>query len=225
MISNNIGIGDRLEIRHKNNELIDKVYISQVQNIIDEYKVIIYVPITYGKLAELSKGTTFNFLFFTEKGIISFDGKIDEYNKKEGFNLMTIVLTSQGEKVQRRGFFRFVCVLPFNFYILDDESNTSIENDKICSGVVKDISAGGLRFITNEEINETKIIKSLLDLDKEVLISIGNIIQKHNFPKSNYKYQYRVKFIDISPTEQEKIVQFIFSEQRRLLQTIDTKQN
>jgi len=219
VISKNIGIGDRLEIRHKDKEFSEKIYISQVQNIINENKIVIYAPITYGALVNLPKKTIFNFLFFTDKGIISFDGRIEDYNKKEGFNLIVIEFVSEGEKVQRRGSFRFSCVLPFNFYILNNEIDSAniTEEDKIYSGIVKDISAGGLRFITNEEIDEKKIIKSLLDLDKEVLISVGNIIQRHTFPKSNYKYQYRVKFTDISSTEQEKIVQFIFAEQRRIL--------
>lgn len=219
MISKNIGIGDRLEIRYKDKEFSEKVYISQVQNIINENKIVIYAPITYGALAKLQKKAIFNFLFFTDKGIISFDGQVESYTKKEGFNLIIIEFISEGEKVQRRGSFRFSCILPFNFYILSDnpDKSDSTEEDKIYSGIVKDISAGGLRFITNEEIDEKKIIKSLLDLDKEVLISIGNIIQRHTFPKSTYKYQYRVKFIDISSIEQEKIVQFIFAEQRRIL--------
>lgn len=219
MLYKNIGIGDRLEIKSKT-EISDKVYVSQVENIIDSNKITVYVPITYGQVLKLPIKKLYAFLFFTEKGIISFDGEIIEYNKVDGFNLMTVNLVSKGERVQRRGFFRFSSSLPFSFYVLDEEGNGGTKEDTICSGIIKDISGGGLRFISNEDIDEQTHIKCFIDLDKEVLITIGNIIQKSVFPKSNYKYQYRVSFVGILPEEQEKIVQFIFDEQRRVLQKL-----
>lgn len=220
MLYNNIGIGDRLEISSKS-ETSDKAYISQVENIIDSNKVTAYVPIIYDKVLKLPKHKIFVFSFFTEKGILSFDGEIIEYNKIDAFNLMTINLVSKGEKVQRRGFFRFSSSLCFSFYILDEWGSGGTKDDNIYDGVIKDISGGGLRFISNEYIDEETNIKCLIDIDKEVLIIIGNIIQKNVLSKTDYKYQYRVRFVGILPEEQEKIVKFIFDEQRKVLQKVD----
>ncbi|MDL2248754.1 PilZ domain-containing protein, partial [Tyzzerella sp. OttesenSCG-928-J15] len=88
-------------------------------------------------------------------------------------------------------------------------------------GIIKDIGGGGVCFLANESIEENATIKLVIKLDDDILVTIGEVIQKHYFPKSNYRYQYRVGFIGIHPTEQEKIVQFIFNEQKRMLQKVN----
>lgn len=222
MLYSHIGIGDRLKINLKGR--LDSVeYSSQVESIIGKNRLLVYAPIKYGEIVKLSDKATYSVLFFTNKGILAFDSNIIEYTLREGFHIMTIELVSAGTRVQRRGFFRFSCDLGFNFFILDEKAKGGSKEDTLFSGRIKDISAGGLRFISNEDINESKFLKCLLDFDKEILICIANIIEKHRINESSYKYQYRVKFVGILPEGQEKIVQFIFNEQRKLLQRVDAR--
>jgi c-di-GMP-binding flagellar brake protein YcgR len=201
---------DRVEIKYKdtNNKT---VYVSHVE-FINGTTITLGVPIFYGQMVKLPKESVFVFLFFAEKGLITFDGKILGYVARDGFNYMVIELMSAGDKVQRRSFFRFACVLPFNFNI-----TSAAGGAKAYSGVLKDIGAGGMRFVSNESVEVNTNVKVLLDLDKSVVPINGIMVQKHAFPKANYKFQYRVKFTGVTKDTQEKIVQFIFDEQRRLL--------
>jgi c-di-GMP-binding flagellar brake protein YcgR len=216
----NIKIGDRVEIRLKRDFEHSKPHISQVENRLGKDRVVMHMPISYGKLVELSKDSSYRLLFFTEKGLLRFDGIIEDYMNEDGFALMIVHLVSEGEKIQRRDFFRFSCVLPVKFSMVDDEAMTD-ETATVCQGIVKDIGGGGICFLTNESMDEGKFIKCVIKLDSEVLVVIGEVLQKHFFPKSNYRYQYRIGFVGILPAEQEKIVQFIFNEQKRLLQRLN----
>jgi c-di-GMP-binding flagellar brake protein YcgR len=101
------------------------------------------------------------------------------------------------------------------FSMMEKDSMDDPEDAEIFQGVVKDIGGGGLAFISNESLEEYDIAKLIIKLDDDVLVAIGEILHKQYFPKSNYKYQYRAGFIGIRPSEQEKIVQFIFERQKR----------
>ena len=218
MLIENIKIGDRVEIQQNREGERPKTHVSQVENKLDGDKIIVNVPISYGQLIELSKGTKYKFLFFTDKGIIRFEGVVEGHMEEGGFAVMLVKLEGEGERIQRRDFFRFACVLPVKFLLLDNVTMSEVDENEVFQGIIKDIGGGGVCFLANESIDEGSAIKLVIKLENDILLAIGEVIQKHYFPKSNYRYQYRVGFIGIHPVEQEKIVQFIFNEQKRMLQ-------
>ena len=221
MLIDNIKIGDRVEIQQNRQGERPKTHVSQVENKLDDNKVIIHVPISYGQLVELTNGVEYRFMFFTDKGLVRFEGMVEKHMEEEGFAVMLIKLAGEGERIQRRDFFRFSCILPLKFSMLDNVTMSEVDENEVYQGIIKDIGGGGVCFLTNESIEENSAIKLVIKLENDILIAIGEVIQKHYFPKSNYRYQYRVGFIGIHPTEQEKIVQFIFNEQKRMLQKVN----
>lgn len=167
-----------------------RICISQVDSI-QNGKILIYPPKIYGLDTKLNLEEVYNFLFFTEIYLIKCDVLIIQQLP----NLNYIVeFKSHKEKIQRRIFSRFSLVLPFNFYILNDFGYDYIKDSKLYIGIIKDISIGGIRFVTNENIPINFKIKCLLELESDALIVFGNIMEQRTFPKSNYKYQYRLKF-------------------------------
>lgn len=222
MLFESIKAGDRLEIQIKREMGRGKSYVSQVEEILPSNQIIIHTPIAYGEVVKLPPDEEYMVLFFTEKGMISFEAAIIKNMMEEGFNLITIKILSQGERMQRREFFRFNCILPFKFGIVDKmKVNTGNVKDLTSNvkleGIIKDIGGGGIRFVSNEEIDENADICCIILLDKDILLPVGTVLHKQYFPKSNYKYQYRVRFLGIMQHEQEKIVQFIFNEQRKII--------
>ena len=115
MLSDNISIGDRIEISLENDQDKTNTYFSCVENTIQNDKVTIRVPINYGKELFLDKNVEYSMLFFTEKGMILFKAVVESYIKQDDFNLMIVRLLNKGEKVQRRKFFRYTCLLPLKF--------------------------------------------------------------------------------------------------------------
>ena len=221
MLIDNIKIGDRVEIQQNREGERPKTHVSQVENKLDDNKIVIHVPISYGQLIEMTNGIEYKFMFFTDKGLIRFAGVVEKHMEEDGFALLLIKLTGSGERIQRRDFFRFSCILPLKFSLLDNITMTEVDEDEVFQGIIKDIGGGGVCFLANESIDENSTIKLVIKLEAAILVAIGEVIQKHYFPKSNYRYQYRVGFIGIHPTEQEKIVQFIFNEQKRMLQKVN----
>lgn len=229
-----IKTGNRIEITLKKEPPSGRVLISQVESVYDNDQMLVLMPISYGKLVTLPLDVIYSFIFFSDKGMYKYDGKIVKYIKEENYNFMVVKIVSEGEKIQRRSFFRFNCLLPIRFSkALDngkhEEAETAsdmlpltVENinkdTELFKGVIKDIGGGGIRFISNDNVEVEDKIKSLILLKDDYIVVIGKVLHKQYFPKSNYRFQYRVEFMGIKEEEQAQIVKFIFDEQRRVLQ-------
>lgn len=218
MASEDLSIGNRVEILlDRDNDKNTKNYISVVEDIYDSEYVLMHMPISYGKLVKLPLETMYAFVFITEKGRYKFKAKIVKYITKDSFYFMVVQLCSLGERLQRREFFRYECILPFKFDFLkadETELNYTVSKEGFSfDGVIKDLGGGGIRFLSNHDLTVNKKIKCLMVFENEYVICVGNVIHKQNYPKSNYRYQYRVQFINISSTDKDMIVRYIFNEQ------------
>ena len=220
----NIKPGDRLEMRFKREEGVSKIYISQVYEYEDN-SIVVHTPISYGKYVVLPKSEPCSLLFFQDEGMLNFKAEVVNSYIKDNLTLTKLIFTSEAEKMQRREFFRFDCTLPIRFSVINSSPSEEALGTKAASqtqqslreGIIKDIGGGGLRFVTNAEIDIGDNVKCLLLLEREYIVVIGKILQKHSFPKSPYKFQYRVIFIGILPEEKDKIVQYVFNQQRKML--------
>ena len=220
---NNIKIGDRLEMRFRHEGGSPKIYNSQVCEQ-DDKTIVVHSPVSYGKQVTLPNSEPCSLLFFQDEGMLSFKAVVVGSYVKDDLFLTKLMLTSEAEKMQRREFFRFECTLPIRFALLNSTlenalSNkaSSSSNQQLYEGIIKDIGGGGLRFVSNAEVDNGDNVKCLLLLERDYIVVIGKILHKHSFPKSPYKFQYRVIFIGILPEEKDKIVQYVFNEQRKLL--------
>lgn len=215
----NIKIGDRLEISLLKDRKVGKVHVSQVEEVLPNNSLLLHVPISYGQLVKLSTKERYNMLFFTDKGMINFEAEITGFKKDGEFNYMIVNVLSEGERMQRREFFRFSALIPIKFApISENAKGNSVEEDALFDGIVKDLGGGGLRFVTNENFGEKAKIKCILMLGDRCLIAVGKVLHRQCFPKANYKFQYRVEFVNISQSDQEEIIQYIFNEQRKIIQ-------
>ncbi|WP_250229373.1 flagellar brake protein [Anaeropeptidivorans aminofermentans] len=218
MLYKSIKTGDRVEIQLKRDYKNSKVYVSQVEDVRKDKRVLVYMPISYGKIIEIPLNLSYEFLFFTDGGLIKFEGKVEKYIYDDKFSFMLLKLESEGESVQRRDYYRLPCALTMKFAksSKDGEEEEGSE-EELHSGVIKDISGGGIKFVSNFDVEEKDFIKCIIDLKTNEIVVLGEIVQKFYFPKSNYRYQYRAKFSGILPSAQEQIIQFIFEEQKRQL--------
>ncbi len=233
MLIQSIKPGDRVEITLPQDKEDYNTYKSQVESILQDSRVIIMVPIYYGKLVKLKLGKGYDLLFFTNNGMVRFDATILKYVKQGDFYFMIVNLDSEGEKIQRREFFRFPCIMPMKFSvlgtaekILETDSKDKEQTGKNASfhdAIIKDISGGGLKFVTNVKVEDKYLIRSILILDGEALVTIAKVLDSIYLPKLKLNYQYRCNFIGILPTEQDRIVQYIYNAQRKKLQVAPKK--
>jgi c-di-GMP-binding flagellar brake protein YcgR len=176
------------------------------------------MPILYGQLVKLPLNEKYNMLFYTEKGKLLFKAEITGYKKEQQFIYMTARTLNQGERTQLRHFYRFSCLLPVKFAkISEDLNEANMGKEEQLDGIIKDLGAGGMQFVSNNDIIVNSKIKCIIMLGEDMIIAIGMVRRKNYFPKSNYKYQFSVQFLSIMASEQEKIIKFVFAEQRREL--------
>ena len=215
-------VGDRLEIHHKFEKKPLKAYVSQIQDILQANHYVAFAPMEYGNIVKLPTGDDCAVIMFTDKGIIKCAASVVKNVVKDDVYYIILKMTDEGEKIQRRDFYRFDCILDFTFGVVESEALKGEEskiNMEEChmKGIIKDLGGGGIRFVSNDDIPEKVDICCVIPLKDDVILPIGTVLHKQHFPKSNYIYQYRAQFFGMPQSEQEKIVQYIFNEQRRTL--------
>jgi len=224
MVHEHIKVGDRIEIKLKKedgNQKIVKTFISIVEDVYENNRILMYMPVSHKKFIKLGIDKIYSMCFFTQRGIYKYKVKVLKHINKGKINFTLIEIVNDGVKIERRRYFRFSCTIPFKFEKLSDDE-TIINYEKIdkdiifCKGVIKDISEGGIKFISDRFLESGDIIKCLITLHNSYFITLGKVLIKQNLSSSNYKYQYRLIFIDIREEEKELVVGYIFEEQRRL---------
>lgn len=191
-------IGSRAQIT-----VCGQIYATTVKAV-NQDLITIDWPLHYGEQVHFPPNTVCEIIVFAGGGIVSYDGIVLD-SGGEGYG---IKLTSSGEELQRRMFYRFSLVLPMSFYVVAENQS------KLYNGIIKDIGTGGTRFVASRKMEVGTDLKCLLELGKEVIIAEGEIIAVRSFPKSNYKFQYRLKFRENEPNY-NKIDDFIFSRTKR----------
>lgn len=203
-------LGNKIEILlyDKNNELKkQECYVSQIEGIVDEIIFKVSLPIFEGHYVPLHTHQKVQVLQYTKQGLFGFDCEVLE-REKGVVPLLVLKRITKISKIQRRQFFRYECILPFQYKLLI-EPNTM-------EGVIKDISGGGIRFITTNLNNPQEKIVCMISLGDEDIRCIGEILRVIQIEQGNYKYEMHVKFIKIQDQDREKIIKYIFDEQRKL---------
>lgn len=138
--------------------------------------------------------------------------------------------------IQRRQFFRLPCTIDMDFYEVryDDKAESELEfckkmyknhainikNMNTVKSVILDISGGGIRFSLSTPLEEGTYFMAQFSLALEECTQQFNIVCKViNCTQSlDYADRYfaRSKFIFDRMTEREKIVRFVFEEERRI---------
>lgn len=216
MVNNFIAIGNKLEISIKDE--IDRCYLSQVQEIKDDRNLRIYAPIYEGKIVPLTIDDKYEVLFINLSGCYQCQFVLKNRIKKNNDYLMDIEIINKLEKIQRRDFFRFKCLLSMKYIKLPKEIDYNDEKkalDIIDDGIIKDISGGGIRFVSSNIMEKGDIIQSIINLDNAFISVDCEIICKTITNNDYYKFEYRAKFIYFLEVDREKILKYIYGEQRK----------
>lgn len=216
MVNNFIAIGDKLEISIKNEP--DRCYLSQVQEIKDDINLRIYAPIYEEKIVPLNIDDKYDVLFINLSGCYQCQFILKNRIKKNNDYLMDIIIINKLEKIQRRKFFRFKCLLSMKYTKLPKEIDYNNEKktlDIIDDGIIEDISGGGIRFVSSNSMEKGDIIQSIISLGNDVIHADSEIIYKISTNNNYYKFEYRARFICFLEVDREKILKYIYGEQRK----------
>jgi len=207
-------------------------YITTVFDTSDDGTLILNMPFDEGRLVPLPTDVRYEFVFATTKGLLKAEGTITQRFKKDNFYLLKVDFSSDIEKFQRREYYRLNCLIPMMYITLDQEAGaltsvsdihdllqSDITRERIMGrGTIVDISGGGIRFTTSKDLGDVAylMLQFSLNLDgkKEQIEIIGQVVSSHKVEESGTS-TYRVKILFKDSKCQEKIIRFIFEEERR----------
>lgn len=237
MVKDEVRIGSKIEIwisqesrRSEKNGTEAKSYISKVFGVNDDDTIDIDIPSEKGAPLVLSRELRYTFVFIQEGEMKMAEGAIIGRVKIENFPLYRVQLMSRLEKFQRRAFYRLPVQMDVSFQIIkiymndsekaESELTYDVEEDGLWyEGTINDISGGGARFVSEHPIMDMPYLylrfKLVNSKGEEEIGVLAKLLDRQPIPRS-LKCTYRCKFAFETSQTQEKIVQFIFDEQRKI---------
>ena len=199
----------------------DVVFYSKLVEVLSEKEVIIMPPrLHQGGIVKLSNDKQYKIKFKTDKGIFENVMKIVSYDIDNGIPILKIKFVEPTIKIQRRKGFRLNVEIEFQFYVTKniDIEKLKPEDILLSKGKTLDISNGGLKFISNKDIELGDNIKILLNIEGIIIETLGNIIYKEELNnKDETIFSYKCRFENIPQKYKEEISKYIFDTQRELL--------
>lgn len=246
MVGDIVTIGDKLDLIALSFSMKtiedEKIYKSQVLDFISEDTLSILMPIEGGRVIPLTVGEKYSLCFYTKKGLYQCKSVITDRGRIDNVYVLTVQITSQLEKYQRRQFYRLEYLLEIKYRILSDMEisimnklrNNNYENDAEqqsfinsldalqkdrLSGTILDISGGGARFVSEQNHERGNMLEMSMEFDNSLgskdFIIQALILSSNRMVNRQGFYEHRVQFRDISKEEREAIIKFIFEEERR----------
>lgn len=231
-----VEVGNKLELvamvksaEHKE----EKVYKSQILDVVDSHHFQISTPIEGFKILLLPVGGRYEATIYSGPSIYVGQVRVTERYKVRNQYVMDIEVVSTLKKFQRRAYFRLEYTRDMGYYLLnldemeeERENNGTAENSGIIeekkmpfeNGILLDISGGGCRFTSREKIisGSPVVVKIPLEGDNPTTLTVsGKVLSTRTMDGRSSRFEHRVEFLDIDNATREKIVRFVFEQERK----------
>jgi len=217
------------------------IYVSQFLQWSDINVATIAIPTFKGHLVPLRVDDVYELQFVTRGGLYRCRGQILKRTKTiENIATAEVKFVSALEKFQRRQYYRMDCIMSMNYSVLTDVQKELYREKKRClsleqklmiekklesqemefqKAIVLDISGGGMRFNSSvqQEPGEICLLQPALPeaVRKKIPFLFGRIISCRRIPnREPVAFDNRVEFVEITSSEQEQIITYIFKEER-----------
>ncbi len=234
MLSKFISEGDKVELRPvekslaSNSEEPQKLYYSQVIDILSEDTLEIIMPMEQTKLILLPVDSEYDLIIYGDTGLFQCFGRIIDRYKSDNLYVLVVELTSNLRKYQRREFYRFSCALDMCARSLEEEEIQEIEDKDITSllpglplkrSVIVDISGGGLRFMSTQRYEVDSLVYCCYHLlkngERKLYEVVGKVLAVRELENKKGTYEHRVQYYNMDTEVREEIIKFIFEEERK----------
>ena len=113
----------------------------------------------------------------------------------------------------KRAFFRLPCHIQIDFTLLRKNEYGRLVSAELHKGTICDLSGGGVKVLTEADMEIKDRIFLTLQLDDDELFLTGDIKTKSDIPEAYGKERYGIVFLDITEIEQDKIVRYLLKQQ------------
>ncbi|QEK12255.1 flagellar brake protein [Crassaminicella thermophila] len=206
-------IGDKINIDLLDNKIIseNKKLVSQIIDKIDDYSMLIATPIFQNVIIPISVGEIIKISYSKKSlGVYGFKAKIIGRKNVSDISYLKVKRIGEIFRVQRREFYRLEILLNTQIRTIEDG------NEKTIYALTKDISGGGLRVISKEELKVGSFVQIKIENNDQPINVQGEILRCSQYEESNYNFEIGIVFKDISEKVREEIISFIFEYQRKM---------
>lgn len=236
MIERIISVGNKIDIEKVNPDTKEKaVYKSQVYDIMENDELLIAMPLEGTKLIVLSLNIRYKMCFYTPNGLFECTGLIVDRFKSDNRYVAVASLKTGLRRIQRREFFRLEKLIDVDYRVLSEEEAVYESVDEILareqdrveppvykSGMAVDLSGGGARFVLDDAYpKETHLSMKLyieITPQRPVFEVIGRVVHSERLSGKTGQCENRIEFIRLKEQQREKLIHFIFAEERKMRQ-------
>lgn len=234
MLSKFLSEGNKLELksldRRKKNQEEDqqKIYHSEIYNIISDDTMEICMPIEKTKLVLLPVDGKFELVAYGLTGLYRCEVRIIDRYKSNNVYLLLVEMTAELSKHQRREYYRYSCLLDMRVRTMGEEELAEMEADSFFDpdpeipmedGVIIDISGGGLRFVSQQKYEVESLVYCTYNLNiegrKVPFEVLGKVLAVNQIKNRAENFEHRISYYKIDVRSREKIIKFIFEEERK----------
>ncbi len=231
MANSSIAIGNKIELvkleQIIKNDRNKKIYVSKIYDFVNDETLQIAMPIYDGKIVPLSVDEKYSACFYTSKGLLQCNVLVTSRYKSGNLFFLEVLMLGEPAKVQRREFYRYKCALPASLRVVSDrEYETGMPDDPEVTedelewqtAKLMDISGGGVKLIQKVNLDKNEIVKIKFELNV-----VGEIMRLNLFARilsstllnnQSSIYEQRLEFMKISQDERDRIVRYIFENER-----------
>jgi len=209
-----------LEILGNNGDRIGNIYISQVLEPVKDSNLVIAAPIFESRLIYVPVNSKVRITLYHKRyGLLGFIAIVTSREQRGNLSVICIQAETQLEKIQRRRYYRLDCTLNVEYSIYLDNITQEIDQPPYRKALTKNISGAGASMVVGEEIMKNTLLKIRISLSETSKVSaICNVLRCVPLEFSQVpKYELGLYFTDITYQNQDKIIKYIFEQQRRLL--------
>lgn len=228
-------IGNKVEIVESSavkNGIIDSgtspTLVSQIYEIIDEDHLQIEMPLKGTQMVLLDPRIRYQICIYTSNGLYKCNVQVTDRFKSENHYIAVVEFKSALRRLQRREFFRLEKLFEIEYRKLTEQEmkiesaeeiieKESVEN-RYSSAIAVDLSGGGARFVMNEKLLEDEMIMVHFKFAPEEvnLKFAAKVVASNSMKMDKTQYENRVKFIKLKERDREKLIRYIFEEERKM---------
>lgn len=211
------GIKLELELFNELNKRITPILTSQFEYAFDENFAMIYAPIKEGNIYPVQIGWSTTIYFLQDGKFNYFYAQVIDRKINDNLAFLVIKPISKIESIQRRQFFRLDCNLPIKYRVVDSNFEINEVEPQFSETYTRDLGGGGVCIKLRHEIEINTLLECELFInEKTKILFTGLVVHSLKNDDKIYKHEIGVLFKNINNRDRDKIVKFVFSEQRKL---------
>ncbi|MCM1282124.1 MAG: flagellar brake domain-containing protein [Muribaculaceae bacterium] len=240
VLSDVIQLGNRIDVKLLRAKVAEDnggekavVYQSSVSDMLSDMETEITMPMQGGRMVLFQVGAVCDLVFYTKRGMYHGIATVKGRYKKGNLYFLSIQVKELPQKFQRREYFRIDFLAEIQYYLITEKTARLETTNQLLAairepenmasmrmGTLQDISGGGAKFLSGEMYEKGSYLLLLVHLNSawldETFYLVCRVVESSRHPSLEDKFSNRVQFIYKDLRDREKIVRFVFEEERRM---------